>query len=323
MADVAVLALPVALGTSLVLTPVAAGVARRFGIVDRPGPLKVQREPVPYLGGLAVFVALAIPVAFDHAALLLPLALLALIGLADDVGELSPRLRLVAEIGAGLVAGGVAPVPGRFGVLVTAAFVVGLVNAVNLIDGLDGLAGGVAAASALGFAAVGGAEGRVLSLALAGALLGFLWWNRPPARIYLGDAGAYVTGGSLALGAAMALRAEHGAAVWAAVPLLVALPVFDTVVALVRRRRAGRPLFAGDRSHVYDQLVDRGQTRAQAVLECIALQAVLVAVGVLVFHLAAGWAIALAAVVLVALALLATRGGFVSRTADASGSELR
>lgn len=323
MIDVDGLALPLALATALALTPVAATVARRCGLVDRPGPLKVHEAPVPYLGGLAVLGALALPVAFDRPAQLLPLALLAAIGLADDAGELSPRVRLVAEVGAGLVAGGVAPGPGRLGVLVTAAFVVGLVNAVNLIDGLDGLAGGVAAASALGFAAIGGAQGRVLALALAGALLGFLWWNRPPARIYLGDAGAYVTGGALALAAALALRAEPRPAMWAAIPLLVALPVFDTAVAIVRRRRNGRSLLAGDRSHVYDQLVDRGRTRLRAVLECVGLQAVLVALGVVVFHLAAQWAVALAATTIAGLGLLAARGGFVSRAHNPSGSELR
>ena len=253
----AVLVCVLALVVALVATPVAAAVARRIGVVDRPGPLKVQRTPVPYLGGVAVFVALAGPLAFTRPSLLAPLALLLVLGLADDLGDLPPRLRLLLEVGIGLVGGAIAPAPGSFGVLVTAAFVVGLVNAVNLLDGLDGLAGGVAFASAVGFAVVGGSA-RLPALALAGALGGFLWFNRPPARIYLGDAGAYMCGGALALLAGLALGNHSGAARWAAIPLLVALPVFDTAIAIVRRRRAGAPLFGGDRSHVYDQLVDRG-----------------------------------------------------------------
>ena len=94
----------------------------------------------------------------------------------------------------------------------------------------------------------------------AGALVGFLLWNRPPARIYLGDAGSYLVGTALAI--LLALTAtEHGTeAPTAGALLFVAVPVADTTVAIVRRWRAGQPLRQGDRGHVYDQLVDRGWT---------------------------------------------------------------
>ena len=305
-----------ALAIALLATPLAAAVARRFDVVDRPGPLKVQRQPVPYLGGAAVFVALAVPVALVRPSLLTPLALLLALGLADDLTDLPAVGRLAAEIAVGAVAGFVAPAPGRFGGVLTALLVIGLVNAVNLLDGLDGLAGGVAAASACGFAALGGAA-RIPGLAVAGALLGFLWFNRPPARIYLGDSGAYLCGGALALLAALALDAGHGAPAWAAVPLLVALPVFDTAVAIIRRLLAGRPLFAGDRSHVYDQLVDRGRTRARAVLDCIALQVLLTAIGVLAVHLEVAGAFTAAGAAVAALVGLAAFGGFLSSTSEA------
>lgn len=303
----------VALPVALVTTPLAAAAARRFGVVDRPGPLKIQRTPVPYLGGVAVFAALAVPVVVSRPSLLIPLVLLLALGLADDLGDLPPRFRLAAELAIGIVGGVVAPAPGRLGVLVTCAFVVGLVNAVNLLDGLDGLAGGVVCASAIGFALVGG-TGRASAIALAAALGGFLWYNRPPARIYLGDAGAYLCGGMLALLAALALGSGRGVAAWAAVPLLVALPVFDTSVAILRRRRAGKPLFAGDRSHVYDQLVDRGRTRVQAVVVCIVGQAALVAVGLVALHLGAVWAVTTAALSVAGLVAVAAWGGFLART---------
>jgi UDP-GlcNAc:undecaprenyl-phosphate GlcNAc-1-phosphate transferase len=316
-------AFAVALVVALLVTPLAARLARRFDVVDRPGPLKVQRDAVPYLGGVAVCIALAGPIAVIRPSLLAPLALLLALGLADDLGDLEPRLRLLLELGIGLVGGVVAPAAGgALGVLVTAAFVVGLVNAVNLLDGLDGLAGGVAFASAIGFAVVDG-PARLPALALAGALGGFLVFNRPPARIYLGDSGAYMIGGALALLAGLAIGgggAGSSAAAWAAIPLLVALPVFDTAIAIVRRRRAGRPLFGGDRSHVYDQLVDRGQTRSQAVLECIAAQALLTAVGVFAIHLRAGWAIVAATACVAALVVVATWGGFISRRSEPSQS---
>ncbi len=306
------LAFNVALLVGLVATPVAAKTARRFGIVDRPGPLKLQHEAIPYLGGVAVFVAMSGPIAFARPSMLIPLALLMVLGLADDVGDLRPRLRLLLEIGIGLVAGGFVPAPGRAGFLITTAFVVGLVNAVNLLDGLDGLAGGVVAASAIGFAIIGGPV-RVPALGFLGALGGFLWFNRPPARIYLGDSGAYLCGGALALFAALSLQSKAGTASWVTIPLLVALPVFDTAVAILRRRRSGLALFAGDRSHVYDQLVDRGQSRVQAVLECVAAQAVLTAIGVFAIHSSAVTAVLVSTVSVCVLAVIATWGGFLSR----------
>ncbi len=306
-------ALAIAFGIALVATPLAALVARRLNVVDRPGPLKIQTAPVPYLGGLAVFAALAGPIGYTHPVLLVPLGLLLVLGLADDLGEIRPKLRLMLELAIGLVGGAAVPAPGRLGVLVTAAFIVGLVNAVNLLDGLDGLASGVVLASAVGFAVVGG-PARIPSLALAGALAGFLCFNRPPARIYLGDSGAYLCGGGLALLAALAIHDGNGAASWAAIPLLVALPVFDTAVAIVRRRRTGAPLFSGDRSHVYDQLVDRGQSNVQAVLECVAAQVLLTAIGVFAVRWSTVWAVIAATLCVAVLVTVATWGGFLSRT---------
>ena len=117
------------------------------------------------------------------------------------------------------------------------------------------------------------------ALALAGALVGFLLWNRPPARIYLGDAGSYLVGTALALLLAATVTGHDAVAPSAGALLFVAVPVADTTVAVVRRRGPGGPLLQGDRGHVYDQLVDRGWTTGRAVLACAAAQAALVLVG--------------------------------------------
>ncbi len=297
---------------ALVLTPCAAYVARRTGVVDRPGPLKVQTRAIPYLGGLAVFAAAAGPIAISRPALLVPLGLAALLGLVDDIADIRAGIRLVAEIGVGLVAGILidSPLPTGLGVVVTAALVVGLINAVNLIDGLDALASGVAVASAVGFVVIGG-PARPIAAALAGALSGFLAYNRPPARIYLGDSGAYLVGTALAVCTALVLDDPGGASGWAAIPLLVALPVLDTAVAIVRRRRARRPLFSGDRSHVYDQLVDRGRSRVHVVGVMVAIQFLLTALGVMTANLAASLALPAAAIVVGILAVGVLRGGFI------------
>lgn len=278
----------VALVVALAATPLAARVAVRTGVLDRPGALKVQERPVPYLGGVAVFVACAaaalgggVPVKW-----IVPGALALALGLVDDISSISARVRLASEVGIGIVAGLLVPAPGPAGVAITAIAVVALVNAVNLLDGLDGLASGVVLAAAAGFAALGG-PGFPLAVALAGALVGFLWFNRPPARIYLGDSGSYFLGATLGVLAAGALDDSGEAAAWVIVPLLVAVPLADTAIAIIRRARARRPIFAGDRSHVYDQLVDRGRTRGQAVLCCVVAQAGLAAAGVVLWDLAA------------------------------------
>jgi UDP-GlcNAc:undecaprenyl-phosphate GlcNAc-1-phosphate transferase len=273
-------ALIVAFVVAAALTPLAARVAVRLGVVDRPGPLKVHDRPVPYLGGAAVFVAMAGPVLLTRPALLAPLLLALLLGIADDATDLPARLRLPCEVVIGAVAAATVPARGPLGVLATVVVVVVLINALNLLDGLDGLASGVGAMSALGFAVVLDDDFRTLALALAGALGGFLLWNRPPARIYLGDGGSYLVGTALALLLAGAWGTGEPVALAAGAVLFVAVPLTNTSVAVVRRFRARRPLFQGDRGHVYDQLVDRGWAAQTVTAACIATAALLALVGV-------------------------------------------
>ena len=300
---------------ALVATPVARRVSFALDVVDRPGPLKVQRRPVAYLGGVAVFVALAVTLAPNHPAWLIPLGLAAAVGLADDVRSISPQVRLVLQVSIGCVAGAIEPAPGRFGWVATAVFVVVLVNAVNLIDGMDGLAASVVAVSALGFALVSGGP-AVPALAVCGALIGFLVYNKPSASIYLGDSGSYLLGTALALLAAAALE-DQGLAAWIALPLFVGLPVADTAIAIVRRYRAGRPLLAGDRSHVYDQLADRGWSTVRVLFVCVVLQIVATAAGLWAWNLnAAGAAVVVVGCAVVA-ALAVWKIGFVSERAVA------
>ena len=304
---------------ALVATPIARRVSFALDVVDRPGPLKVQRRPVAYLGGVAVFVALAATLAPDHPAWLIPLGLAAAVGLADDIRSISPQVRLVMQVTIGCVAGAIEPAPGRFGWVATAALVVVLVNAVNLIDGMDGLASSVVAVSALGFALVSSGN-AVPAVAVCGALVGFLLFNKPSASIYLGDSGSYLLGTALALLAANALTngtETHRLAAWIALPLFVGLPVADTAIAIVRRWRAGKPLLAGDRSHVYDQLADRGWPIVRVLFVCTALQIAFTAAGLLAWNLGAAGAAAVVVVCAVAAALAVWKIGFVAERAAA------
>jgi len=307
------MALPVGFLIAVAATPLAGTLARRLGILDRPGPLKGQERPVPYLGGLAVFSATGAVAMLVRPALLIPLGLALVLGLADDAGDLDARTRLCCEIGIGAVAGVLFPtgLPGVLGPALTAVAVVALVNAVNLVDGLDGLASAVSLVSALGFAALLGGDGRLLALGLAGALGGFLVYNRPPARIYLGDAGAYFAGTALALLLAAAWSGDRPVAHGLAALGFVGAVLVETAVAVVRRWRAGQALFQGDRSHVYDQLVDRGWPIGRIALAWAAAQGLLAAVALGASRLDAG--LAAAAMITTATLVLAAvwAGGFL------------
>jgi UDP-GlcNAc:undecaprenyl-phosphate GlcNAc-1-phosphate transferase len=307
----ALLAFAVAFAVVAVATPLAARLATHLGVLDRPGEHKVHARPVPYLGGLAVFAGLAVVLAFEAPRLLLPLALALALGTADDVADLPPVLRLVAAGGVAATAAWAAPAPVRAGPLLTALMVIGLLNAINLLDGLDGLASGVTLASAAGFALLGGSGlggDRAVALAVVGALAGFLLYNRPPARIFLGDGGAYVLGTALALLAARSIEPDQVAASWAAALLLVAVPIADTAAALARRVRDRARVFGGDRGHLYDRLVGRGWTTAATTLAFVALQTGFAVLAVLVTNVEPGWAIALTTVGAAIVVLLVAVG---------------
>lgn len=273
------------------VTPLMIRVAVRLDVVDRPGFLKPHSKPVPYLGGVGVALGgfLAMPWVLGTGWPILPLALALTLGLIDDIRELPPSVRLVGQVLVGVLVwwttlGGTS----LKALVVAVALTVLLMNAMNFIDGLDGLASGVAAVSLLAtFLVVPGSWGSS-ALAWAGATTGFLLYNRPPARIFLGDAGSYLLGAVLALhgfaavfdAPGLGLTSLTGTAVVLAV---AAYPTVELVSTVVRRLRLGKPLTIGDREHVYDRWVDRGHrpNHVTAVIvmlhSCLATAAVLVA----------------------------------------------
>lgn len=273
------LAAAVGFGVAATATPPAARLARRLGIVDHPGELKVHTTPVAYLGGVGLAAGLVAGVlaAGVQPRRLAPTLLALGLGVADDARSLRPATRLAAEIAVGTVAAAVSPtrLPVPVGPLAVGAATVGLVNAVNLLDGLDGLAGGLTIASAAGLAGLLDGPVRGFAAALSGAAAGFLVHNLPPARVYLGDGGAYAVGATLATLVAAAWAPQRpSSAAWAA-NLTVALPAVEVAAALVRRRRAGQPWSVGDRRHSYDLLAARGWGRGGAAAALVAAQAAL------------------------------------------------
>jgi UDP-GlcNAc:undecaprenyl-phosphate/decaprenyl-phosphate GlcNAc-1-phosphate transferase len=272
-------AFAVAAVVSLVLTPIAIRAALRLGVLDRPGEHKSHRTPTPYLGGVAIVLAVTLSIVL--AALLRPassalgqlFALLAiavamsLTGLLDDLRGLPVTVRFGVQLLAAVGLWGIgirAELTGEVWIdlPLTIVWTVGITNAMNLLDNMDGLSASTATIAALWFGAIALVNGQflvsALAFALAGGAAGFLRDNRPPARIYMGDAGSLFLGIMLAaLG--MLLSLESGMLQTATIPVLVlTVPVLDTALVTVARIRHGISPFQGGRDHTSHRLVRVG-----------------------------------------------------------------
>src|SRR3954454_16269044 len=310
----------IAFVAAVVLGVVAREIGPRIGAVDVPsGALKPQARPISYLGGVAVALAVAIGMTARgwplHPAAVAGLAGALALGLVDDAIGLrpSPRLALQLVLAVAIVAGGVRAdaLPEVLAWLVAIALFVGAMNGVNMVDGMDGLAAGAVVISAVGLAAISGAHGGGTGLALVtcGAAAGFLIHNLPPARLFLGDGGAYF------LGAVIAVSTLQAGGKPETLPgALTCLGVFalDPALAVLRRRMSGVSLTEGDRGHLYDQLPARGLGPVACLAATWAIHTVFVVIGVTASALPTAGSIALSASVWIAAAALLVAFGFVT-----------
>lgn len=291
-------ALLLALGLSLYLAPVIMLAALRYGIVDKPKPpLKLQKEPVPYLGGMVVFIAflMALAVTFPFEpkvlAILLCASLVVSVGLIDDLGTLTPKDKFIGQTIAAivLVKAGVRIeidlLPSPMDELLSVFWMVTCMNAFNILDVSDGLAataGIVGAAGALAIALLNG-EPMVAAMAasLMGACLGFLRVNREPARMYLGDTGSMLLGALLGALAMIGRYSDKNALASWFVPLsLVAIPLFDLVLVVVARLLAGRPFYYGSPDHFAIRLRHHGWSPRRVARGAGVVGACVVTVGI-------------------------------------------
>lgn len=274
-------------------------------------PRRVHTRPTPHSGGIAIFLAVLValfifvPLRLAYFRGLIAGALVIFfLGLLDDIWELPPWGKLIGQcLAAGLaMALGVkigSLVPG-FGQPVAAWFLtypvtflwlIGMVNAFNLIDGIDGLAAGVAAIGALTLAWVAVLTGNLLlaliDLSLAGAALGFLVFNFPPARIFMGDSGAMFLGYMLA--ALAVLGGAKRVTLTALMVPIVALgvPIIETIFTIWRRYRRGAPIFQADRDHLHHRLLALGWSNRRVVLIVYLMTAVLGVAAILMAQLRA------------------------------------
>jgi UDP-GlcNAc:undecaprenyl-phosphate GlcNAc-1-phosphate transferase len=277
-----------------VLTPVMRKIAIATDVVDRPNSShKSHKKPVPYLGGVAIIIGV-ITVSYSASlfsqftsstfwlatSVLGPALLLGLIGLWDDIRNLRPLPRFIAQTFAGVFTASILIITDNVGnptgstifdSIITVVWIVGICNSINFFDNLDGGAAGTVAISsvALAYLAISGDQYLIaaLSTVTAGATLGFLVWNKNPAKIYMGDAGALFLGVLLAT---LTVRFEPNTQTQIGsyfIPiLLLAIPIADTTIAVLSRVRRHLSPFQGGQDHLSHRLIRAGLSRRQAVL---------------------------------------------------------
>jgi UDP-GlcNAc:undecaprenyl-phosphate/decaprenyl-phosphate GlcNAc-1-phosphate transferase len=311
-----------ACAVTLLATPLAVRVARRVQLIDQPGPLKPQASATPYLGGVAVALGVVVGTVAYRPLLLIPLGMALAIGTTDDVRPLPPAARLAAELLTAVVLALMLATrfPGIVSFILVVVATVVLVNGFNLIDGLDGLCGSVTLASAVGFAVVLDSHGRYLAVALAGAIAAFLVFNRPPARIYLGDGGSYLIGTAIAALLALCWAPGEPLRIGIGALPLAFLPAAELVFAVVRRWRAGTSLLDGDRDHPYDQLVRRGWSPEAAVGAYAVTGAILTGLAIVASESKTVPAVVITGVSALALIALGFQAGFMSSPQQPTGT---
>jgi UDP-GlcNAc:undecaprenyl-phosphate GlcNAc-1-phosphate transferase len=279
----------VALVAALVFTAVVRAVARRCGIVDRPdGGRKLHGRPIPRWGGVAVYGAMVLgllAIRFGpggmsselseiSTAWMIAAGFVCFVGGIDDRFDLPSRLKLVLQI--------IAVVPlilcgyyvdrvvafsypielGWLGIPLTILWLVGCINALNLLDGMDGLASIVGLSTAAMLGVIAASEGHdhvaMMATVLAASVMGFLLYNLPPASVFLGDSGSMVIGLSVGLLGIQGTSKTSATLAITAPAVVMTLPMFDVVAAVVRRKLTGRRFDAPDRLHIHHRLLDRG-----------------------------------------------------------------
>ena len=283
------------LSMAVVITAALSPLIRRFsikmGIVDQPDYRKIHQEAMPLMGGLAIFFGFWITVLFTQALTKEVVAfgigsLMVLVsGIWDDSRDIRPWVKLVFQAAAALTVVlyggirisfltsllGVSPMDlGWLGLPLTVIWIIGLTNAVNLVDGLDGLAAGVSGIAAITIGIIARMEGfnavGLMALILGVSALTFLRFNFHPAKVFMGDTGALFLGYSLAVISIMGLT-KMATTVSLFMPILVlGVPIFDTLLAIVRRLVNKTPIFSPDKDHLHHRLLAMGLSHKKAVL---------------------------------------------------------
>ena len=301
------MALLVAFAISLLTTPLAKKLALKVGAIDMPGKAgtasarHLHAAPTPRMGGLAIFlgfffsVLLFAPLGSKNVSMLIGAVVIVLLGALDDIYDIPARYKLVVQFAAAAVAvaGGnqinffsrlMALDGGRWqlgalSIPATLLWIVLITNAVNLIDGLDGLAAGVSTISCVSLVIIALVYSNpgvaILTSALAGGCIGFLPYNRPPAKIFMGDTGSTLLGYVMAVASIQGLFKFYAIISFVIPFFMLGVPIFDTCFAFIRRIAHGQSPMHADRSHVHHRLIDMGFNQKQAVAVLYVVSAIL------------------------------------------------
>ncbi|QZY55511.1 glycosyltransferase family 4 protein [Crassaminicella profunda] len=293
---------------SFCMTPLAKKLAYKVGAIDVPkDERRVHKKPIPRMGGLAIYLGvigsillllpymdLSVDMLKQIKGILIGGTIIVLMGIVDDINPLSAKVKLAGQILSAAVAVycgvkiqvlNVPFIDYQFNVEylglsipVTIFWIVGITNTLNLIDGLDGLAAGVATIAAVSLSYVGFMNesyiAAMMTLAIAGACLGFLPYNFNPAKIFMGDTGSLFLGYMLATISVFGLT-KGAVAIATIVPVLaLGLPIFDTTFAILRRMLNGRPIMEPDKGHLHHKLLSTGMGQKRTVLILYAISGI-------------------------------------------------
>ncbi len=268
-------------------TPMVRGLAVKFGAVDVPDERRIHKKVMPRMGGLAIFIGFIVSaIAFckvdrELQGILIGSTIIVVMGILDDIFQLSAKVKLVVQLTAsfvvlfhGVLIHGIELGTkyidfGWVSYPLTIIWIILVTNAVNLIDGLDGLAAGVSSISSVAIMIVALLASEVsvatLTAALAGACLGFLPYNVNPAKLFMGDTGSNFLGFVLATISVQGVFKSYAIISFVIPFLILGLPIFDTSFAILRRIVNKKPIMAPDRGHLHHRLLDMGYSQKESV----------------------------------------------------------
>lgn len=275
--------------TVLVVTPFIMKLAVRIGATDKPNLRKVHQNIMPRLGGLAIFIGVAAGFFVSGlytqriTGITVGALLIIIIGILDDVYELSAKVKLIGQIivASVVVSTGLTidfiSIPfidkynlGILAIPVTIFWIVAITNAINLIDGLDGLAAGISAIVIATIGIMAGLAGKVMILSLAlillGSIIGFLFYNFYPAKIFMGDTGALFLGYSISILSLLGLYKSVTLFSFVVPIIILGVPIFDTTFAIIRRLVNKQSIVAPDKSHLHHRILAFGISHRNTVL---------------------------------------------------------
>lgn len=308
---ITLLLIVVSMAVSVILTPIIIAISKRLDIMDKPNYRKVHTKPVSILGGTVILFSFLLgiwighPIEHEVIPLIIGTLIMYIVGLIDDLYDLKPIYKLAGQIIAALVVvyygvtidfiqlpfGTI-----HFGILsipITVFWIIAITNAINLIDGLDGLAAGVStiAFMTIGFIAILQVDIFIMMICsvMIGSLIGFLFYNFHPAKIFLGDSGSLQLGFIISLVSLLGFKNITLISLFFPVVIL-AVPFIDTLFAMIRRAKKGQRIMQPDKSHLHHRLLKLGYSHRQTVILIYSI-AIMFSISSVILYLSQPWGV--------------------------------